>query len=271
MQLKSYNKEIINNALDFLQRRRKNHGRDNDDIEVSKEAKEIFDLMKEYGKAIKKIFVDNNIDITHISSVSPGKMENGIIRKSIDMPNNYKTGRVDGVFASSSPIDGSNPYIARDSSGMIRFGESAYIYGGDNIDVVSDEEGKKHAMLKNPNFIYYINPEKFTPVCNLTINPYTHKPIFEFSEEWISNEEINIFNPNQVRKVEEVSDVTKLLEHFTILCDVNGQGIGLKAIQTKSTQQALEIVSESIKNGSLRNINKETGINDREGFTGQDR
>ena len=80
--------------------------------------------MKEYGEAIKKLFVENNIEITHITSVSPEKLEGGIIRKSIDITNHYATERVDGVFASSSPIDGNNPYIARNKSGMIRLGKT---------------------------------------------------------------------------------------------------------------------------------------------------
>ena len=269
-QLENYSKETIDNALSLLQRRRDNHGSNNDDIEINDEVKEVFGLMKEYGETIKKIFVDNNIDITHITSVSPQKLEGGIIRKSINRPNNYETERVDAVFASSSPINGNNPYIARNNSGMIRLGESTYIYGGDNIEVISDEAGKKHAMLRKPNFIYYINPENFTPVCNLTISPYTHKPIFEFSEEWISSTEIDISNPNQVKKVEEVKDVTKLLEHYTILCDVNSQGIGVKAIQTKNRQKALEIIKENIEEGSIRNINEETGINVIQ-ISGQDR
>lgn len=226
--------------------------------------------MKEYGEAIKKLFVENNIEITHITSVSPEKLEGGIIRKSIDRPNNYETERVDGVFASSSPIDGNNPYIARNNLGMIRLGEATYIYGGDNIEVVSDEEGKKYAMLKKPNFIYYINPEKFMPVCNLTTSPYTHKPTFEFSEEWISSTEIDISDPNQFKKVEEVKDITKLLEHFAILCDVNSQGMGVKAIQTRNKQKALEIIREGMEDGSIRNINQEAGINVRK-ISGQDR
>ncbi len=269
-QLENYSKETIDKALEFLQRRRENHGSNNDDIEINDEVKEVFGLMKEYCETIKKIFVDNNIDITHITSVSPQELEGGIIRKSINRPNNYETERVDAVFASSSPINGNNPYIARNNSGMIRLGESTYIYGGDNIEVVSDEAGKKHAMLRKPNFIYYINPENFNPVCNLTISPYTHKPTFEFSEEWISSTEIDISNPNQVKKVEEVKDVTKLLEHYTILCDVNSQGIGVKAIQTKNRQKALEIIKENIEEGSIRNINEETGINVIQ-ISGQDR
>lgn len=42
-------------------------------------------------------------------------------------------------------------------------------------------------MLRYPNYIYHINPDRFNPVCNLTIDPRSHEPIFEFSEEWNSN------------------------------------------------------------------------------------
>lgn len=260
-QLKGYRKETINEALDFLQKRRDNQGSDNDDIEISDKAKEIFYLLKEYGKAIKKLFVENNIEITHITPVSPEKLDGGIIRKSIAKLNNYETKRVDGVFASSKPID-KNAYIAKNNLGMINLGESIYIYAGDNIEVVSDEEGKKHAMLRKPNFIYYINPENFMPVCNLTANPYFHITTFEFSEEWISSTEIDISDPNQVKKVEEVKDVTKLLEHFTILCDVYNQRIGIKTPPlAKNRKKAIEDIRKQIENGGLRYINQETGIN----------
>ena len=82
--------------------------------------------------------------------------------------------------------------------------------------------------------------------------------------------EIDISDPNQFKKVEEVKDVTKLLEHFTILCDVNSQGMGVKAIQTRNKQKALEIIREGMKDGSIRNINQETGINVRK-ILGQDK
>ena len=60
-------KESIDNALDFLHRRQINHGKSDSDIELSDEAKEIFKLMQEYGQSIKIIFVDNNINLTHIN------------------------------------------------------------------------------------------------------------------------------------------------------------------------------------------------------------
>lgn len=262
--LQEFDKNTIDNALDFLQRRYQNHGKNNNDIELNIKAKEIFELMKEYEQAIKRIFIDNNIDITHITSIAPDKLKGGVLKKSINRANNYETERVDGVFASSSPIDGKNPYIARNSSGMIMLGSTTYIYGNDNIEVNQDSDGNKHAILKQPNYIYYINPDKFNPVCNLTIDQRNHKPIFEFSEEWISDSEVDISDSNQVRSVEQVKDVTKLLENYTILCDTQSQGFGMKARQFRDKNGALEFIKMKIKDGSIRNINNETGINDRE-------
>lgn len=262
--LKKFDRKAIDNALDFLQRRHQNQGRDNDDIELTPEAKEIFELLKEYEQEIKKIFVDNNIEITHISSIAPDKLEGGILRKSTDRANNYETERVDGVFASSSPVDGKNPYIARNSSGMIRLGKTTYIYGNDNIEVTQDEEGKRHALLRQPNYIYHINPSKFNPVCNLTIDPKTNEPVFEFSEEWISGSDVDISDPKQVSKVEQVKDVTRLLENYTILCDTQRKRIGIQARQLKTKDETLKFIQERIKDGSVRNINQETGINDRD-------
>ena len=262
--LQGFDRKAIDNALDFLQRRHQNHGKNSDDIELAPEASKIFELMTEYGQAIKRVFVDNNIDITHITSIAPEQLEGGVLRRSIDRANNYETERANGVFASSSPIDGNNPYIARNSSGMIILGKSTYIYGNDNIEVTQDSERKKHAMLRQPNFIYHINPDRFNPVCNLTIDPRSHEPIFEFSEEWISDSDVDISDHSQVRSIEQVKDVTSLLEHYTILCDTQSQGIGMKARQSKTKDEALKFIAMQIKDGSVRNINQETGINDRD-------
>ena len=262
--LRDFNKETIDNALEFLRRRYQNHGYNNNDIELSPEASKIFGLLAEYSEAIKRIFIDNNIDITHITNIAPEKLEDGKLRMSMDSANNYETERVNGVFASSYPIDGNNPYIARNSSGMIKLGKSLYIYGSDNIEVSQDSEGKKHAILRQPNYIYHLNPDKFNPVCNLTIDPRSHEPIFEFSEEWISDSEVDISDHSQVRNIEQVKDVTSLLEHYMVLCDTQSQGIGMKAIQAKTKDEAIKFIEMKIKDGSVRNINKETGINDRD-------
>ena len=154
--LQDFDKKDINNAISFLEKRYQNKGRDNDDINLSDEAKKIFDLRTEYGKEIKKIFVDNNIDLTHITSIPPKELEGGVLRKSIDALNMYETERVNAVFASSTSIDGKNPYIAWKDGELVKLGDSEYIYGNNNIEIVKDSEGKKRAMLKEPNYIYHI-------------------------------------------------------------------------------------------------------------------
>ena len=261
--LQYFDKKDIDNAISFLKKRYQNHGRDNEDIELSDEAKEIFELKTEYGKEIKKIFIDNNIDLTHITSISPKELEGGVLRKSIDSLNMYETERVDVVFASSTPVDGNNPYIAWKDGELVKLGDSEYIYGNDNIEITKDSEGKNHAMLKEPNYIYHINPEKFEPVCNFTIDKITNEPVFEFSDEWISDTEVDISDNNQVRKVEEVRDVTNILENHTILCDKYSQRIGMKAITFKNKEEGMKFIAGKIREGSVRNINEETGINDR--------
>lgn len=261
--LEEYSEMAIENALDFIKQRQINEGRADNDISLSDEAKDIFKLMQEYEDSIKKVFIDNNICLTHITEVAPDELENRKLRKSINRPNNYFTERVDGVFASSTPIDGRNLYIARNGWGMVRLADSTYIYGNDNINIIQDSEGKKHAILKQPNYIYKINPAKFKPVCNLTIDHYTHKPIFEFSEEWITNTEIDIRDKNQVLGIDKVEDVTSLLYNYTILCDKYSQNIGKTARKFQNSEQGLKYILEKIDDGSIRSINSETGINDR--------
>ena len=261
--LQDFDKKDIDNAISFLKRRYEKHGRDNEDIELSDEAKKIFELKTEYGKDIKKIFVDNNIDLTHITSISPEKLEGGVLRKSIDSLNMYETERVDAVFASSTPIDGKNPYIAWKDGELVKLGDSEYIYGNNNIEIIKDSEGKKRAMLKEPNYIYHISPEKFEPVCNFTIDKTTNEPVFEFSDEWISDTEVDISDNKQVKKIEEVKDVTSLLENYTILCDKYSKRIGMKAIKLGNEKEGMQFIIEKIREGSVRYINGEAGINAR--------
>ena len=261
--LQDFDKKAIDNAINFLKRRYQNHGRDNEDIELTDNAKKIFELKTEYGNDIKKIFVDNNIELTHITSISPEKLEGGVIRKSFGVLNNYETEIVDAVFASSTPVDGNNPYIAWKDGELVKLGDSEYIYGNDNIEIIKDSEGKNHAMLKEPNYIYHISPEKFEPVCNFTIDKITNEPAFEFSDEWTSDTEVDISDNNQVKKIEEVRDVTSLLENHTILCDKYSQRIGMKAIKFGNEKEGMQFIIEKIKEGSVRYINGEAGINAR--------
>ena len=175
----------------------------------------------------------------------------------------YETERVDAVFASSTPVDGNNPYIAWKEGELVKLGDSEYIYGNDNIEITKDSKGKNHAMLKEPNYIYHISPEKFEPVCNFTIDKKTNEPVFEFSDEWISDTEVDISDNKQVKKIEEVKDVTNILESNTILCDKYNKRIGIKAKNCKSRGKRMQFIAEKIQEGSVRYINGEAGINAR--------
>lgn len=226
---------------------------------MNEEVKPIIQLMRQFEDEIKRIYLENGGYLTHITDVAPENMRGGKILKSKNRANNYETERGDWTFASSSPTDGRNPYLARTRGGMILIEKNAYVYGGDNIEVKTDENGKKRAILGVPNYIYKINPKKFRPVtilnCDRLGNSY-----FEFSEEWISNDDVDINNKEEVIGVEKITDVTELLKNYQVFCDVNREGIGMK-IRTSRRGEALHILQNSIQNGNLRYINGEADIN----------
>lgn len=176
--------------------------------------------MLRYEQDIKRIFLENEETITHITNVSPNNMIGGRILKSIRRANNYETARENWVFASSIPMDGKNPYIAREpESGIVLITKNAYIYGSDNMQIQQNDEGDRRVILKVPNYIYKINPQKFRPVVTLLSD--NQKPYFEFSQEWISDEEVDISDAMQVLNVEKVTDVTEVVKNYQVLCDVN--------------------------------------------------
>ena len=216
---------------------------------------------EEYKREIKQVFLDSGESITHITDVSPENMINGKIAKSINRPNNYETERGDWVFASSSPMDGNNPYIARNpKTGMIIIAKKAYIYGGDNMQVKKDEQGNKCVVLKIPNYVYQISPQNFMPVVIMKIDE-SEKPYFEFSEEWISEQDVDINDKNQVRGIRKISDITNVVKNYQVFCDVNMTGEARKIRSSSNMSSAIKLLKESIKSGRLRYINAESGIN----------
>ena len=221
---------------------------------------EILNLIQEFQGAIKKVYIENGEVLTHITDISPTDIEKGKILKSKNRENYFRTERGDWVFASSEPIDGQNPYLIRKSEdGMIAVAKSAFVYGGDNIDVKKDEQGKSRVVLKSPNYIYKINPQNFMPVASIQVDRQDN-PFLKFSEEWISESDIDIYDINQVYSVEKITDITEVVKNFHVLCDVNKTGEAMK-IRACSPQEFLEYVPEAIIAGRLRYINEEAGIN----------
>ena len=253
-------RDSVKLALDELKLRREevSRGIKPKERELPDEVREIFELMEEYKAKVKSFFLKSGGILTHISSVSPGKMEGGKIRKSLNRANNYETDLVDAVFASSEKADGKNPYIARDMHGMISVGKRAYIYGGDNIRV-KREDGRKRAILNHPNYVYYINPKNFEPVVNLCLDE-KGLPFFDFSKEWISFQDIDISDKEEVLGCEKISDVTELLENYQVFTDNNLKGIGMH-IRKMSREEVAKFVIEQLRKGDLSYINYEVGIN----------
>ncbi len=272
--LSSFSQDGIDSALSYLNHCRneiwekeRNDINENFSIrleDLSGETKDIFKLMEQLKKDIKQLYVNNNGVLTHITTVAPEDMEDGRIKKSIGRLNNYETEKGDWTFASSEAIDGRNAYMAR-QKGMILIAENVYIYGGDIISVQSDEDGSKHAVLKRPNYIYEINPKKFVPVVTLK-SDRNGTTGFEFSEEWISDEDIDIDDPEQVSGVKEVTDVTDLLSNYHVFTDTKRYEDGERLIGNiirsyKAKEDREELLVEFLQSDDLKYINGECGIN----------
>ena len=184
------------------------------------------------------------------------KFQNRIIGK-----NHYNTERGNWVFASSEPVDGTNVYMARKSKdGLMIIAEDIYIYGGDNMKIEQDDQGKNHVMLKSPNYIYKINQKNFTPVVTLMESP-EKKPYFDFSQEWISDDEVDINNLSQVSEIRKITDVTEIIENYQIFCDVNKNEIAKDIRLSTNKKEAISKLFSAIKSGDLRYINGESKIN----------
>ena len=258
--------DVINKVMDILYSttvRVKENGNEKIilDIEtMDDDVKRIFELQKQFEQDIKQIFVENKECITHITQVPPEDIRGGKISVSKNRANNYETERGDWVFASSNPMDGNNPYIARSNQGMIIIAEKAYVYGGDNMQVTTDNQGNRHVVLKNPNYVYMINPENFTPVVRL-MKDKQGMPFFDFSEEWFSEKEVDINDLNQIRGVEEISDITELIRRYQVFCDVGMTGEAMYIRSSYGKAQGIERIKEGIRSGRLRYINGEAKIN----------
>lgn len=254
-------KEAIEQTFSVIEKRREqvHQGIKPKDEKFSPEVEDILKLMESFKKEAREKLVDNDVTLIHISSIPPERMEGRKLRRSINRANNYETDLVDCVFASSEPADGTNPYIARNDGGMVLLGDNIYVYGGDNIDVSTDNSGKSHAVLKQPNYAYFINPETFEPVVCMS-RDRQENPFFEFSHEWISPIEMSLTDARQVYGYKTITDISDLLKNYQVLSDVNKQGLGMK-IRNMPRKDKAKFVVEQITAGNLRYINGEAKIN----------
>lgn len=229
---------------------------------MDKETAKIFELINQYKIGLRDILIENGEVLTHISSKSPENMQDGKIKRSIKVLNQYEDERDDWVFASSSPVDGTNIYIAIKSEGVIKFTkDNDYVFGGDNMIVEQDEQGDNHVYLREPNYAYLISPLKFLPVVAIRKDSEGY-PHFIFDDEWVSNEDVDLNDKNQViGEPIEIRDVTDIVRHNQIFCDINLTNEGNNIKNAKNEEEGIALIKDGIHNGRLRYINGEANIN----------
>lgn len=234
--------------------------------EKKSKAEIVFQLLEAFKLEIKRAYMSRGINVTHITDLPPEELEDGKLRLSKAKATQFEAERGDYVFASSSKIDGTNLYIARNSkTGMIVRGDIC-VYGSDIFKEVYDANGaEKRLILKNPNYVYNLNPRFFSPVAILKKGA-DGKPFFDASHEWVSEEEMSVYDKTKVREVTKVDDVTDILKHYQIFTDVRNELVALQIIREPSREKQLEKLKKLIKVGKLRYINGRFGINTRDEF-----
>lgn len=208
-------------------------------------------MLKEFQNEIKRLFIEENYNLTHITKIPPEEIQNGKLEPSKARANKYEIERGNYLFASSQSIN-NNPYIARDDYGMAVRGNIC-IYNNDVFRDNSDNEDKK-LLLRKPSYIYELNVEPFVPVVALRLNK-NRTPYFNFSKEWICNKSIDIYDKSLVRKITEVKDVTTLLKHYQIFTDTQRSGEADKILNSKTIEETRKSFFDSLKNKRLKYIN----------------
>lgn len=256
--LSKIDSETIEDALNVL------NNNDNIDLNIEQlkpEIKEIFEQMKKYQQDIKQVFIDNGENIIHISNIAPEEITEGKISKmSTDSVRQDEAENKNWEFTSYDTVDNENSYMAiMPQDEMVMIDTNTYIYDGNNIYIQQDEQNQNKVMLEKPKYIYKINPENFIPIVTLKKNKKGN-PYFDFSGKWILDKDVDITNPEQLREVEEVTDITDIVEKCQILCDVNSAGVG-RIIQDSPREEGIKRLFSGIEEGELRYINGEAGIN----------
>lgn len=219
--------------------------------------KEIFDLLKKFRDEIKQLFVSEEYNLTHITEYFSNDLDDGLLKVSKNRDDHYQVERGDFFFASSAPLDGTNLYMARRASfGMISR-KKACIYGDNDIFKIGyDIDGNRRLLLRNPNCVYEIKPEKFTPTVML-VSDKNGKPCVHFSEEWRCGENINNYD---IVSIYPIKDVTSILERYQIFT-VNDPKKLTEFIDAESKGEVKKFIKENLKNGQMRYINGMMNIN----------
>lgn len=165
--------------------------------------------------AIKNYYLENDKSLYHITNLAPENISGGVLNLSKNRDDCYMLEREDSFFASSKEADGNNFYLGRSPKYPSTYCNNSFVYGGDNLNLSFNEKGSRKLELKEPNYVYEINPESFTPVINFSRDRDDNSCI-SFSDEWKSKKMLDINNQNDIKDIKEVKDVSSLLDGHNV-------------------------------------------------------
>ena len=215
---------------------------------LQNKTKPITELKLQYEKALKELSIDKDLSLYHVSTLSPERLNGYILpKKNLTM---YEESEDSFVFATTSEIK-KLLYCGRGyNNGMIRIDKNTMIYGSDNNFSIENNK----LLLKEPVFCYELNINNFNPVTSIN-KDVNNNLKFNFDYEWVSKEKVDL---KDVKNIEKVDDLTKLLDEYQIYCNATGDSnIAYSIRNCKTKDEQLLLLDQYTNNKSLKNINKE--------------
>ncbi len=218
--------------------------------QIRKLAQPVFELQKQLQLELQQAAITNNHTLSHTTLMAPSDFEGGTIIPSKNRENMYLTQVGNFLFATSS-TDQENRYAARcGNNGMISMNDIVILPTANNLYMDRGE-----LRLIKPAYTYYLNPEQFMP--QVKISNSQNGPLFTFGEEWISTKPVNIHNPSQVLGINQIDNITPLLNHCQLLACKTTHF----PISKVNVQNAQQMALEGLKNGQLISFNNELNLN----------
>ena len=213
-------------------------------------AKPAIELNEQYQNSIKSYYLDSGLELNAVRVLSP-KQIGSIIPRSKGLLSQFEEEQGNWVFASSTPKE-ENAYLARcQGKGMLGMGNNMYYYPNSSLHF---EDGR--LLIEPKGYIYYMDPDDFTPVTTVK-RTRDGSPQFIFGDEWTCPRDISI--ETDVKRVEEYSDVTFLLEHLQLFSG-SDEGITRELFSCGGPRR-MDALKRAIASGKVQYLNGILNIN----------
>lgn len=222
---------------------------------LSNKSKEIMNLLKEYKKDIKNLYINSNKALIHINSLSKEeldyKLKCGVNKKLINSEEI-------GTFLLANDFDNyyKHPYLLKDhDNNIVKIDEDTYLYLHDNLKILDNK-----LLLKNKNYVYYLNPKYFEPVVSIRMKTEGGAS-FHLTNQWKSTNELDINNKDEVYNIDEVLDVSESLNYLQVFYQDNDYNIDKDLKTCISKDEKIDKLKDALNNKTVNYLNKDLGIN----------